>query len=519
MATLNQYNVNNTNGRIFFSIVQNPVVEPIDGPLFIEQLMLRFPEEVYSKSRDSHLYKFLTALAGDSGAGILKKQSLLARLQYESAALSFKNLDNLYSPLIGFDRLPNEQYLIDPNVSTLTQEEWEAIRSADDAYRKRALQYLNATRQGGTLQGITDAASAAIGQKVQVTENYRHLFDKASDRPVGVKRYGATDSVSEFVIRPQVNQNITQSDAFALLKVFNPCDFYFYYNGEQSSLLISSLLSAEIIRSVLEGLSEIEQGDVTVSQTTTNSYEIRFTRSDLDIQRLSLVYVSPYDQSDAILNQSASNNVFYIADVGDPSIPYYNDLIEGNEPTTEPRSSAKEYIDPYIQKNLDVLINKIRPQSSVFSIAPARERYVEIGVNSVFSSSDNFYVNRFVTANPDIAYAAPDPLNGKILQAGQENEERSRAFSASEMPVLFMTIDQVIAYTDRAEFDNTYNTSEFYEGNNPGYKKYESRHSGIFPEPVSKIYSMLASTNSNIVYSADQVLPDRDTNAIYRGYV
>ena len=79
MATLNQYRVNNTNGRLFFSIVQNPVVEPIDGPLFIEHLMLRFPEEIYSKSRDSHIYRLLTALAGDSGAGILKKKSLMAR--------------------------------------------------------------------------------------------------------------------------------------------------------------------------------------------------------------------------------------------------------------------------------------------------------------------------------------------------------------------------------------------------------------------------------------------------------
>jgi hypothetical protein len=519
MATLNQYRVNNTNGRLFFSIVQNPVVEPIDGPLFIEHLMLRFPEEIYSKSRDSHIYRLLTALAGDSGAGILKKKSLMARLQYESAMLGFQNLDNLYSPLIGFDRLPGERYFIDPKKSTLTQEEWDAIKAADTAYRKRALQYLQAARQGGTLQGITDAATAALGQSVQVTENYKYIFDQNSDKIAGFKKYGMTDSVSEFIIRPRVSRSTSVSPNFASLRLFDYAEFYLSYNGEDTGLLYSDVLSAEILRSVIEGFEQVEQGDVTVTQTTTTSYSIEFTNSNLDIRRLSLVPSAGFSEA-VFLNQSSVNDLFYIGDVGDPSTEYYNAYLSVSDTTgIDKRSSSKDYIDPYIQKNLDTLITKLKPENSLFSIVPSQEKYVQVGINSVFSSSEKFYVNRFVTANPNVVYADVDKLNGKILEPGVENEERNYAFLGMDMPVVFMTVDTVISYTNDAGQSPKYNTEAFYNGSNAEYKIYESRHSGVYPEPTSMIYPFFKIANENLIYSADQILPERDTAAVFKGTI
>jgi hypothetical protein len=519
MATLNQYRVNNTNGRLFFSIVQNPVVEPIDGPLFIEHLMLRFPEEIYSKSRDSHIYRLLTALAGDSGAGILKKKSLMARLQYESAMLGFQNLDNLYSPLIGFDRLPNERYLIDPKKSALTQEEWDAIKAADTAYRKRALQYLQAARQGGTLQGITDAATAALGQNVQVTENYKYIFDQNSDRIAGFKNYGMTNSVSEFIIRPRVSSSASVSANFASLRLFDYAEFYLSYNGEDTDLLYSDILSADTLRSVIEGFEQVEQGDVVVTQTTTTTYSIEFSNSNLDIKRLSLVPGAGFLDV-AILTQSSANDLFYIGDVGDPSTEYYNAHLSVSETSgIDKRSSSRDYINPYIQKNLDVLINKLKPESSLFSIVPSEEKYIEVPVNSVFSSSERFYVNRFVTANPNVVYPDVDKLNGKILEPGVENEERNYAFVGVDMPVVFMTVDTVISYTNDAGLSPKYNTEVFYNGDNAEYKVYESRHSGVYPEPTSLIYPFFKAANENLIYSADQILPERDTTAVFKGAI
>lgn len=533
MATLNQYNLNNTNGRMFFSIVENPVVEPLDGPLFIEHLIQRFPEEVYTHSRDSHLFRLLTALAGDSGAGILKKKSLLARLQYESAALGFQNLDNLYSPLIGFERLPGEKYLIDPRTSTLTQEEWDAIKSADTAYRRRAMQYLQAARQGGTLQGITDAASAALGQEVQVVENYRHIFDQNSDRQTGVKKYGVTDSVNEFIIRPNVENSKSVEQPFAILTVFNDSadDFFFSYNGEDTDEIAPEFISAEIIRSVIEGLDQVEQGFVTVEQTTTNSYRISFNNSQLEIFRLTIDSTSStFTEEDVLLAQSSTNDLFYGGRVGDPSFEYYNALVSGNSTSgLDARSSSKDYINPYVQKNLDLLIDRLRPQSSIFSISPSKRRYVDVDIRSAYASSERFFVNRFVTGNPNIAFmdsgvgttAMPQEhvnlLAGRILESGVENEERNYAFTGVDMPVVFMTIDTVIAYSDGGDLIN--NTSSFYDGPNPGFKQYESRHIGLFSEPTSKIFPFLQNYGPDLIYGAEQILPAKNTNARLIGAV
>ena len=523
MPTLNQYQVNNTGGQMYFSIVQNPVVEPLDGPLFIEHLMARFPEEIYSKSRDSHLYRLLTALAGDSGAGILKKKSLLARLQFESAAMSFQDLDNLYSPLIGFDRLPNEKYLINPKTSTLTQEEWDAIKAADTAYRKRAIQYLQAARQGGTLQGITDAASAALGQSVHVTENYKYEFDILSDQPVGYKKYGSTKSVSEFVIRPNVSKNVTITEEFATLNVFNTLadPFYFAYDGEQSAPLIPVHLTADTIRSVIEGLNAVEKNEVSVVQTTTTSYVITFLRSGLNIQDLKIMSDSEvFSSADVSLLQSAANDLFYLGDFGDPSYEFYDAYINGSDTNgIEPRSTARDYINPYIQKNLDTVISRIKPVATVFTIAPSRERYVSVPSNGVFASSEKFSINRFVTANTNVDYPAADKIAGKILEAGVENEERNYPFMSTDMPVVFLTIDTVLSYSDTAVLDSQYNTELFYSGADPVYKKYESYRAGVYGDPVAKIYSFLQSVSDNSMFPSKEILPVNNTNAIFKGAV
>jgi hypothetical protein len=52
-----------------FHTTTRPVVEPLDAPEALMKKMERFPEEVYSKSRDSHLFRFLLALCGEAGAG------------------------------------------------------------------------------------------------------------------------------------------------------------------------------------------------------------------------------------------------------------------------------------------------------------------------------------------------------------------------------------------------------------------------------------------------------------------
>lgn len=520
MATLNQYQVNNTNGKIFFSIVENPVVEPLDGPLFVEHLMSRFPEEVYAKGRDTHLYGFLTALVGDAGAGSLKKKSLLARLQYESAALAFQNLDNLYSPLIGFDRLPSERYKIDPKKNTLTQEEWEVIRSADQSYRRRAIGYLQAARFGGTPRGIEEAASAALGQNVQVSENYKYVFDQQSDRQIGYSKYGNTNSVSEFVIRPNVSQNVTIQEEYAILNVTNANlvePFQFLFDNEISSPIYIYDINAAGIVAALEGMASIEQGDFSVEQTTSTSYVIRSFKTGRSIQDLKISYWANVTPEDISIAFSASTSLFYAGEVGDPNPEYYEtELNNGDTSLIEPRLYSRYYLDPFIQKNLDGVISKIKPVATTFSIKPARERYIPVGTNAVAASSEKFVVSRFVTGSSSIAYTAANKLNGKVLESGVENEQRNYAYTGMDLPVVSMTINTAIAYTDKALSDRDYGKTAFYRGTNSSYLKYRSIHAGVFGDPLPKVFKHLQSVSSNDVFSETNILPKNDTLAIMK---
>ena len=523
MPTLNQYKVNDLNGRMNFSLVENPVIEPLDGPLFVEHLMLRFPEEIYSRGRDTHLYKFLTALVGESGAGILKKKSLIARMQFENAALNFQNLDNLYSPLIGFDRLPNETYTIDPKKSTLTEEEWRAIDAADKSYRNRAINYIRAARQGGTRKGIEDAASAAIGRPASVIENYRAIFDKNSDSPLGVKKYGFTDSVAEFIIRPEISVNQNTAEVFARLSINDETDtgyFNFIFGGVYSPNISVSQVSSASLLAALKALEELDVYDVIVQQTTTTSYIIKINSTVVSVDSLSLEVSNLDEPTNVSIDYSSTNSYMYTGLFGDPSPEYYNAFISHRSTTgLSERVDYKNYLDPYIQKNLDALVSRIQPQGTIFSVSPSQERYSTVGARSVFASSERFVVSRFVSASPAINYPQKDLLKGLILEAGVENEERNYPYVGVDMPTVFLTINAVIAYSGDARRDSVYGTQSFYAGTSPAYKKYISVHSGKFFDPVPRIYPFLKNVSDNAVFDPAYAIPNNNTYAIVKSTV
>lgn len=521
MPTGNQYKLNSTDGWLFFSFVNNPVVEPMDGPLFVEHLMARFPEEVYSKSRDSHLYRFLTALVGDSGAGILKKESLLARLHLESALLSLRGLDNLYSPLVGINRAPNERYSIDPSGSTLTKEEWDAIAAADASYRRRAIGYLQAAHQGGTLQGIKEAASAAIGRDVSVVENYKYIFDKKSDNPINYQKFGDTDSVSEFIICPSVGKSSSDNFPYAILTIKNKdLDEYFQFNfdGELSTEIYIPNISAASMLAALRGLGGITQNNVTVEQSTSSSYIIRFFGLNLDVKRLGVVYTSTVSREDVEISQSADNDLFYTAVIGDPSSEYYNAFVRGRSTAgIERRSSNTSYLNPLVQKNLDYLVGKIKPETSIFSIKPGVDPYTNVLVNNIAASSERFTVNRFITGSQSINPSLENLITGEILAPGIENEERNVAFSNYDFPVVFLTIDSVISYTDNAKEDVDYETKDFYYGSSPAYLKYMSEHIGQFDSTETLIFpSIYADVSYNDRFTVKDILPTNSTGAVLK---
>lgn len=201
-----QYNdiINGDETGLSNSVTGNPVVEPLQGPLTVEDVIDRFPEQIYQQGKDTHLYRFLEALCGDAGAGYLKKQSYYARLVNEGQYLTFKELDNFYSTHFKFRRLRSETYDIDTDVDNLTEAEWDALKSKDESYRHRVQDLFFATRLGSSPDGMQHAAQAGTGVDAEIVEHYKYLYDLYSDDPLGLDPVGHTISTNEFVVMTEI---------------------------------------------------------------------------------------------------------------------------------------------------------------------------------------------------------------------------------------------------------------------------------------------------------------------------
>lgn len=141
----------NSGDRTTTSLVRaDPIIEPLAGPPRIQELMDRFPESTYAQGPDTHLYKFLEALCGDAGAGLLRKQTYIARLQGEAEVISYRDLDSFYTTHFRFGRIRPEVYSFDTDVDALTPDEWSDVQLKDARYRHRAQKLFAATRLGSS---------------------------------------------------------------------------------------------------------------------------------------------------------------------------------------------------------------------------------------------------------------------------------------------------------------------------------------------------------------------------------
>lgn len=516
--TINQYTGARSNGYLYFSIIENPLVEPLDGPLYIDYLMQRFPENVYSRSRESHLYRFLTALAGDSGAGRLKKQSLYTRLKYESGLLSFEDLDGSYTTF-GFARLPNEIYKLSAKDSYLTSEEWDAIRSADVSYRRRIMDFYRSTQYGSSPEGIRLAAKAGSGQEMEVRENYRAMFDQMSDAPLGIEYEGKTDSTSEFILQPEIELNRNNMERYATLSFtppssgFSDTDYIvFSYNGvETSSFVYMKNVNSALIQSTIEGFDIVNSGDVTVSRITSTAYQIRFNVEGLNVGRLKISSASLLSGAKVEMTYSFVDSAFYSTYFGQPRHEYYDAILAGKHPTGDQFSDEPAvWLAPAFERNMSDVIDRVKPVSTVATLKAIEQREIDIPINSVFASSEKFVVNRFVKGDSGLVSAIDDPVNGLYIYPGIEREERTKPFAAFDISVISMTINNVIAYKGDVLLDRIYNTPEFYSEINANISGYASYRNGTFDLFSKAIFPFLTYAPSS-AYLPERALPDEIT--------
>lgn len=433
MPTLADLIGNQTDPTITQTLTNTPVVEPLDGPSTVDDVMDRFPEEVYQQGRDTHLYRFLTALAGDAGVGVLKAQTYAARLLTEAEFLNFQVLDQFYAAQFAFHRLRSETYPagLDPSSDALTPDQWDSIQLADQAYRHRVAEFFTAIRFGNSPQGMAIMAQAGCGVECEIVENYKGIYDQMSDDPLGLEIDGTTASTQEFIVVPR-------------------------FINDNTSLEFQQLI---------ERVYSMTAASLTNARPATGTPPARSTS----------------------WSYSATGVTKMVPDV---------------------------------ERNVIELLDHLRPTDTLATIKPEEVRYSEVTINgSPHASSVRTQASRLVTGNADVPWPDVDPSSGFFIQASVENEVAHLYGANFEYPTIFLTIENIHAYTEQALLDPDYGTSAFYTmiGTISPFTNYQSEQAGAFSAIMQALFPFLANLSTDATFIAFNAVAANNTPLIIHG--
>lgn len=555
---LSDFDIVNNNGLITVYDTGLPLVEPLGAELTVDKAMERFPAEIYNKGRDTHLYRFLLSLLGEAGAGQIKKAALVIRSKNEGPLLVFKDLDTFYGVVLDFPRLKSEIYSFDPSSAALTREEWDEVRLKDQAYKNRIIDLFNATRFGNSPQGMGLVARAATGLNVEVWENYKYNFDQLSDLPIGIAKTGTTDANTEFIVTPQVLENINDVATSTVQLVIknrvlatnNPPtapssgSFKFRYNYNNTYILsiglgynptltqVTSILRQVYSSAVIAmGISAPPSTSVHVAvnddPTSVDpdafavfdlSFPAVFDQYSLEIQSAG----ADYTVNSHVYIKHATDDAHFISTLGSPSASYYEryltEIANGATDLAARATAASggaqipllsvQGIDQELHKYLSAATDRIKPVNTFMTVSPERSRLLTVTPRRYQASSEQFSLARFVTGNSSVAWPTPAPQNGTFIESNIENESISLAYIDRLIPVIFHTFDKVYAYAGEAALDADYGTQRFYDEK---YQQYLTMHAGIYNQTVQQLFPALRDSTSADIYFPEYAVANQDT--------
>jgi hypothetical protein len=370
-------------------IDQRFLLEPLGGPQHPQSHLDRFPEEVYNKTLDSRLVKFLYALLGPAGVGWLRKNYLEARLMVEELGLETFNLDQFYGNPLKFGRIVEEVYDDDPN-GLISREGWQRIKARDARYRNRAIDFINGARMGNTPEGMHLVARSGLAHEVEIVENYRALWDEYSDDRLFLPYYGKTRSTEEFVVLPR--RELSRSEVQEVRIDGSPTGgtfrLFFPMGNEVGNTTgdIPYNVDRILMQLYLEELDTIGPGNVIVEGGPLPATPIKIT----------------------FTNQLAARDV--------PELVPTSNLTGGTIPLAivDVKRSGIEAADeivniaPRDQRYLQEALDRIRPWASIPTVGEAKGLQRRQVWNSAMSSSRFTEVVRYVTGKSDVPWPTRD---------------------------------------------------------------------------------------------------------------
>lgn len=172
---------------------------PLMPPRSTESRLLHFDETVFKADSTTVVYKLVDAICGDSGAGDLKKQSMLNRLAQSIEHIYFSDLDYVFGGMGFLGRHESESYPYDPANDMLTSAQWDEVRVKDAWYRARVRDFFVAASKGGTPEGIRLTTLAATSVDCDIYEVWRYMDNFGLTGSLG---RAPVSTRSEFVVTP-----------------------------------------------------------------------------------------------------------------------------------------------------------------------------------------------------------------------------------------------------------------------------------------------------------------------------
>lgn len=431
------------------TVDQNFFVEPLSGPADPVLYLDRFPDAIYSKAPDSHLVRLMYTLLGPAGVGWLRQNYLEVRLHLAEQGFEVFDLEKYYANPFRFGRVLAEQFEEDPT-GLLTRERWDVIKTQDEAYRGRVIEFFNAARAGNTPFGMELAARSGLGRNVEIVENYKALFDIHSDEPKGFDFVGRTRSTSEFIVVPRLD--VTRSEQQKIDITGSPTggNFVLIFNGQVTSTLnvntsAPSYPSAFDVQSALQALSNIGDDNVRVTGGPGED-------------GASNVYYEPYVVT--FTGDLAGQNV--------PLLQAVNGLTGGVSPEIKITTIANGIdavdeavvIDPELQHNLQSALDFLKPVNSFASVIDGAGLRSTQPWRSVSASSDHYEVLRFVRGNTAVRW--PTVSQTFWIEGGVEKEAPRIRVDNQQSYVGFQNVAAITAYTDEV-FTNA---QDYADGDN-----------------------------------------------------
>jgi hypothetical protein len=187
----------------------------VTSPLVASQQTLfrlrNFPPQTYSLAPDSHLFRLMNVLLGETAGAQLRKRGLVNRLRETMAGTHFLDLDGFWGALFGLRRTSSELLSTNPYTDTNSISDWQDQHAADASYRDRIYQFARAIGYGSSLAGLKLVSEAVLSTQCEI---FTHASDDSSLSTMA-------QSLRSYVITIAPHTNITIEQQFELKNILD----------------------------------------------------------------------------------------------------------------------------------------------------------------------------------------------------------------------------------------------------------------------------------------------------------